>query len=200
MAHTIPKISSVAVFCGSRLGTNPAFQSAADELGTGLGQRGIHLVYGGAEIGMMGVVARAALAAGGEVTGVIPAFMEELEKPLVNVTRTIMTRTMHDRKWKMYELSDAFVIMPGGMGTFDETFEVITWRQLMRHDSPIIICNVGNWANNLIALIKSAIAQGFATPTVLDFIRVADSVPEVLALLETLSKGSVVTEAHGALA
>lgn len=189
------RIRNVAVFCGSRLGANPAHQSAAHELGTGLGQRGIHLVYGGAEIGFQGVVARAALAAGGEVTGVIPAFLEELEKPLATVTRTIITRDMHDRKWRMYELADAFVILPGGMGTFDETFEVITWRQLMRHDAPIIICNIGGWAVHLIGLIDNAIEQGFASPSARDGLYVADTVSWTLQLLESLSRGRILAEA-----
>lgn len=192
-------IAAVCVFCGSRNGADPSHREAAHTLGTGLGQMGIHLVYGGAEIGMMGTVARAALAAGGEVTGVIPRFMEELEKPLATVTRSIKTRNMHDRKWTMYELADAFIIMPGGMGTFDETFEVITWRQLMRHNSPIVICNVGGWAKHLVGLIENAIAQEFAAPNVMDFIHVTNSVEEVLELMRTLPKGGIVADELGAL-
>ncbi len=142
----MPAIHSLAVFCGSRVGAGPAYAEAGRALGRGLARAGIRLVYGGGRIGIMGVVADAVLQAGGNVLGVIPDFLTRIEVAHQAVSEMIVTDSMHARKLRLYEEADAFLTMPGGLGTFDETFEVITWRQLGLHDKPILLCNVAGWA------------------------------------------------------
>jgi uncharacterized protein (TIGR00730 family) len=182
-------IHSLAVFCGSRLGVDPAYGEAGRVLGRGLGQSGIRLVFGGGRIGIMGIVADAVLATGGKVLGVIPEFLTHWEVAHENVTQMIVTDSMHTRKRILYEESDAFLIMPGGLGTFDEAFEIITWRQLRLHDKPILLCNVAGWAEPLVATIDHAITHGFADPACRGLFEVIDSVPAVLERLKTLPAG-----------
>ena len=184
-------IRSLAVFCGSRVGINPAYAAAGRALGLGLAQAGVRLVYGGGRIGIMGVVADAVLEAGGEVLGVIPRFLMELEVAHGGATEMVVTDTMHTRKLRLYQESDAFLVMPGGLGTFDEAFEIITWRQLRLHDKPIILCNVAGWAEPLVATIDHAIAQGFADPACRRLFEVVEGVPDVLERLKTLPAGAV---------
>jgi uncharacterized protein (TIGR00730 family) len=183
-------IHSLAVFCGSRVGVNPAYAEAGRALGLGLGQRGIRLVFGGGRIGIMGVVADAVLAAGGTVLGVIPEFLTKSEIAHANVTEMVVTDSMHARKRRLYEESDAFLIMPGGLGTFDEAFEIITWRQLRLHDKPILLCNVAGSVAPLVATIDHAIEQGFAAPASRDLFEVIEGVPAVLERLRTLPPGN----------
>ena len=182
-------IHSLAVFCGSRVGSNPAYAAAGRILGRGLGQAGIRLVFGGGRIGIMGVVADAVLEAGGTVLGVIPEFLTQWEVAHTAVTEMVITDSMHTRKRRLYEESDAFLIMPGGLGTFDEAFEIITWRQLRLHDKPILLCNVEGWAEPLVATIDHAIAHGFADPACRRLFEVIDGVPAVLERLESLPAG-----------
>jgi hypothetical protein len=182
-------IHSLAVFCGSRVGINPAYAAAGRTLGRGLGQAGIRLVFGGGRIGIMGVVADAVLETGGTVLGVIPEFLTQWEVAHTAVTEMVITDSMHTRKRRLYEESDAFLIMPGGLGTFDEAFEIITWRQLRLHDKPILLCNVEGWAEPLVATIDHAIAQGFADPACRRLFEVIDGVPAVLERLQTLPPG-----------
>ena len=183
-------ISSLAVFCGSRVGTNPAYAESARVLGSGLARAGIRLVFGGGRIGILGVVADAVLAGGGDVLGVIPEFLTKWEVAHDRVTELVVTDSMHTRKQRMYEESDAFLIMPGGLGTFDEALEIITWRQLRLHDKPIFLCNVAGWAGPLIATIEHAIAQGFASPASLDLFEVIDGVPALLDRLRLVPAGA----------
>ena len=183
-------IRSLAVFCGSRVGVNPAYASAGRALGQGLGHAGIRLVYGGGRIGIMGVVADAVLAAGGTVLGVIPEFLTQLEVAHERATVMVVTDTMHTRKLRLYEESDAFLIMPGGLGTFDEAFEIITWRQLKLHDKPIMLCNVEGWAEPLVGTIDHAIREGFADPACRGLFEVIESVPAVLERMKTLPAGA----------
>jgi uncharacterized protein (TIGR00730 family) len=178
------------VFCGSRVGINPVYACAGQALGQGLGRAGIRLVYGGAQIGIMGIVADAVLEAGGSVLGVIPKFLTQSEVAHDRVTEMVVADTMHSRKRRLYEESDAFLIMPGGLGTFDEAFEIITWRQLRLHDKPILLCNVAGWADPLVATIDHAIAQGFADPASRKLFEVVADVPAVLERLRTLPAGS----------
>jgi uncharacterized protein (TIGR00730 family) len=182
-------IHSLAVFCGSRVGVNPAYVEAGRALGHGLARAGIRLVYGGGRIGIMGVVADAVLEGGGSVLGVIPDFLTRLEVAHQAVNELIVTDSMHTRKLRLYEESDAFLTMPGGLGTFDETFEIITWRQLGLHDKPILLCDVAGWAGPIVATIDHAIAQGFAAPSCRNLFEVLDSVPAVLERLRTLPAG-----------
>ena len=128
------EIRSVAVFCGSSLGTDKVFATEARELGEGLARAGLRLVFGGGHVGLMGVVADAVLAAGGEVTGVIPDFLQRREVAHDGLTELIVTDTMHERKRIMFDLADAFVVFAGGLGTLDETIENLSWRQLQLHD------------------------------------------------------------------
>jgi uncharacterized protein (TIGR00730 family) len=182
-------IHSLAVFCGSRVGVNPAYAEAGRLLGQGLACAGIRLVYGGGRIGIMGVVADAVLEGGGTVLGVIPEFLTQMEVAHGGVNEMVVTDSMHTRKLRLYEESDAFLIMPGGLGTFDEAFEIITWRQLRLHDKPILLCDVEGWARPLVALINHAIAQGFAAPACRNLFEVIDGVPAVLDRLKSLPAG-----------
>jgi len=176
-------IRSVAVFCGSRLGADPAHRLAAVALGAGLAAAGLRLVYGGGNVGLMGAVADGALGGGGEVLGIIPEFLQRREVAHDGVQRMILTDSMHDRKRQMFEASDAFVTMPGGLGTFDETIEITTWRQLGLHDKPILVCDVGGWAQPYLALLEAAVRQGFADPATAALYEVLPDVPAVLRRL-----------------
>jgi hypothetical protein len=183
-------IQSLAVFCGSRVGVNPAYADAGRALGRGMGKAGIRLVFGGGRIGIMGIVADAVLQAGGSVLGVIPEFLTQWEVAHEGVSQMVVTDSMHTRKRRLYEESDAFLIMPGGLGTFDEAFEIITWRQLRLHDKPILLCNVAGSVAPLVATIDHAIEQGFADPGARKLFEVIEGVPAVLARLQTLPTGA----------
>jgi uncharacterized protein (TIGR00730 family) len=187
---TMTKIHSLAVFCGSRVGVDPVYAAAGRTLGAGLARMGVRLVYGGGRIGIMGVVADAVLTGGGTVLGVIPRFLTEMEVAHAGATEMVVTESMHVRKARLYEEADAFLVMPGGLGTFDETFEVITWKQLGLHDKPILIANIDGWAVPLLGLIEHAIERGFAAPKSRTFYEVARSAEAVLDRLETLEPGA----------
>ena len=182
----MPHIRSVAVFCGASLGISPVFRAAAEDLGRGIAQAGWRLVYGGGQLGLMGVVAAAAREAGGKVTGIIPEFLQRREVVKDDVTELLVTDSMHSRKRAMFERADAFVTLPGGLGTLDETVEIITWRQLNLHDKPILICDVMGSSAPLVAAIETAIALGFARPEVRHLFDVHEGVPLVLARLAAL--------------
>jgi uncharacterized protein (TIGR00730 family) len=176
-------IRSVAVFCGSRSGADPAHEAAAQALGTALAEAGLALVYGGGGVGLMGIVAEATIAAGGRVHGVIPEFLTRLERPSPAVAELEVTTSMHSRKTRMYELSDAFIALSGGLGTIDELVETITWRQLGLHAKPIIILDIAGWAQPFLALVEHLIAAGFVAPEGRGWFQVAPDVPAAMALL-----------------
>jgi hypothetical protein len=176
-------IRSVAVFCGSRPGANPAHAEAARALGAGLAGAGITLVYGGGGIGLMAIAAQAALTAGGRVRGVIPDFLMRAEKALPGLEELEVTPSMHARKTRMFEISDAFIALSGGLGTLDETVEILTWRQLGLHDKPVILLDIAGWAQPLLALVDALIAQGFVAEAHRRLFQVAPDVPAALALL-----------------
>lgn len=157
------KLTSVCVYCGSRPGENPAYEAAAQTLGKALAESGIRLVYGGGSIGLMGTVARACLDAGGQVTGIIPRFLEEREVMLRRVEDLIITDDMHERKRRMFEEADAFVALPGGIGTLEEVVEMITWAQLGRHKKPVLLADIGGFWGPLTQLLDHMIGQGFIT-------------------------------------
>lgn len=182
-------IRSVAVFCGSSPGVSPDFRTAAAALGRGLAQSGLRLVFGGGRVGLMGALADAAVEAGGRVIGVIPEFLTRLEVAHEGVSELVVTDSMHSRKQRMYELSDAFVVLPGGLGTLDEALEVITWRQLHLHDKPILLCDVAGSAAPLVATIEAAIADGFATPEMRGLFELTDGVEATLHALGALVPG-----------
>ncbi|MBE7211602.1 MAG: TIGR00730 family Rossman fold protein [Gluconacetobacter diazotrophicus] len=153
---------AVAVFCGSRFGRDPRFRDAAAAMGLGLARLGMGLVYGGGDVGLMGTVADAALDAGGRVSGVIPDFLRRREVMHRGVTDLVVTGSMHERKQLMFARADAYAVLPGGLGTFDEFFEIVTWKQLGLHDKPILLVDVGGWGEAVAAVIARAVEQGFA--------------------------------------
>ncbi len=177
---------SVTVFCGSSSGQNPAYAQAATALGQGLAAHGIDLAFGGGNVGLMGLTAAAALAGGAHVTGVIPDFLRAREVEFPGLSELIVTDSMHTRKRRLFALADAFVVMPGGLGTCDETFEILTWKQLGQHTKPIILVDILGWAQPLIALIEAGIAHGFARPGVRELFEVQSSVADTLARLVQL--------------
>jgi len=183
----MPDIRSVAVFCGSRNGVSPAYHAAAVALGEGLARAGMRLIYGGGRIGLMGAMADAAIGAGGTVVGVIPDFLQRWEVAHSGCTELIVTDSMHTRKRRMFEMSDAFVSFPGGLGTFDETFEILTWRQLRLHDKPILICDIEGSAAALLGLIEGSIADGFAPGDARDLYETVVGVPALLGRLGDLA-------------
>lgn len=176
-------IRSVCVFCGSAVGNDPGPKTAAARLGTMLARAGVELVFGGGRAGLMGALADAALAAGGEVVGVIPRHLVERERGHPDVARLEMVDSMHARKQRMFELADGFAVLPGGVGTLDETFEIITWKQLGMHDKPIVIVNDGGYWSGLDALIGHMERNGFIGRDVRGLYRVVDTVDEVLDAL-----------------
>jgi uncharacterized protein (TIGR00730 family) len=185
-------IHSVAVFCGSNSGVDPAFAAGARALGHGLAACGMRLVYGGGRVGLMGAVADAALEAGGAVLGVIPEFLARREVAHSGVVDLVTTDSMHDRKQLMFAESDAFVSMPGGLGTLDETIEIITWRQLGLHDKPILLCDIAGSARPLLAAIDAAISLGFAAAGARRLFEVADGVDALLRRLQSLPRADAV--------
>ncbi|MEM9011773.1 MAG: TIGR00730 family Rossman fold protein [Pseudomonadota bacterium] len=176
-------MKSICVFCGSRDGALAAYGADADALGRELAEQGFRLVYGAGDIGLMGRVARAAQAAGGQTFGVIPAHLLEKEVGKRDLTAFIVTETMHERKKVMFSNSDAVVALPGGPGTLDELFEVLTWRQLGLHARPIILLNTGGYWDPLIALIDHVVDQGFAAESFRAFLQVETTVAGVMTAL-----------------
>ena len=155
-------VKSVCVYCGSRSGAMPAYAAAAEALGTRLAEHGLRLVYGAGDVGLMGTVARAAQAAGGETFGVIPQHLVKRETGKTDLTTYVVTETMHERKKVMLYNADAVVVLPGGMGSLDELFEAVTWAQLGLHGKPIVILNTEGYWEPLRALISHIVDQGFA--------------------------------------
>jgi uncharacterized protein (TIGR00730 family) len=162
---------SVCVYCGSRTGLNPDFAEAAQEVGTWIGRHGGQLVYGGGRSGLMGLVADATLRAGGRVIGVIPKTLVDKECAHRDCTELHIVDTMHDRKRMMAERADVFLALPGGIGTFEELFEVWTWRQLGYHDKPIGILNTAGYFDRLLAFLESSVEQQFMGNWQMDLIR-----------------------------
>lgn len=169
------------MFCGSNPGIDPAYVLAAEETGRVLAERGIGVVYGGGSVGLMGRLAEATMAAGGEVIGVIPDFLDRVEISNRDITSLEVTGSLHERKARMAELSDAFLALPGGIGTFEEVFETMTWTQLGVHDKPVGLVDVAGFWVPAAALLDRAVADGFLAPDVRASIVVAPTVAEVLA-------------------
>lgn len=182
-----PRLSdsrSLCLFCGSRRGTLPAYREAATELGRAVAERSIRLVYGGGRVGLMGVAADAALDAGGSVVGVIPQFLIDREVGHPGLGEQIVVDTMHARKERMFRLSDAFVSLPGGLGTFDETIEIVTWRQLGHHAKPVFLLDIGGYWSSFTNLVEHAIGHGFAGPEVRGLFRTIESVDALMAAFD----------------
>src|SRR5918993_5316430 len=154
-------MKSVAIFCGSSSGTDPLYKVQATALGITLAHQRIEIIYGGAKVGLMGAVADAALSAGGKVTGVIPRFLRSKEIAHKNLTELIIVGSMHERKTKMHELCDGIIALPGGFGTLEELFEILTWAQLGLHKKPIGLLDVNGFYDNLNLLLQTMVHQGF---------------------------------------
>ena len=178
---------SICVFCGASGKVDEAYRQAASQLGTLVGAKGFDLVYGGGHVGLMGLVADAALASGSPVLGVIPKFLQDYEVGHHGLDELIVTDNMHDRKRIMYERSDAFVILPGGLGTLDETFEVLTWTQLGLSAKPVILANINGFWNPLLALVDHLVSSGFAREEDRSIIQVADNMEDIFQKIETVS-------------
>jgi hypothetical protein len=174
---------SICVYCGSGAGADPAFAEAADGLGRAMGTAGISLVYGGGNVGLMGTVARGVLAAGGHVTGIIPDFLKSRERMLDEAQETVVVPDMHTRKQMMFERADAFVALPGGIGTLEELVEQMTWSQLGRHEKPILLLSIGGFWRPLLGLLAHMREQGFIRPGLELNYLVAERVEEVIPML-----------------
>jgi uncharacterized protein (TIGR00730 family) len=180
----VPELSSVCVFCGSNGGSDPAYLAAAEAVGTGLAQRGIRIVYGGGRVGLMGALADAARAAGGEVIGVMPQQLVDREIGHTGIDDLRVVGTMHERKALMVELSDAFVALPGGIGTLEELFEVYTWAQLGIHAKPLALLDVAGYYEPLAAFLDHAVTQRFLRSETRAMLSIADSIESVLETFE----------------
>ncbi len=191
------KLEAIAVFCGSREGADPAYAQAARQLGAKMAARGIGLVFGGGRIGLMGIIADAVLKGGGHVTGVIPEFLDRMEVSHDGVSELIKVASMHARKNTMFSRADAFVILPGGLGTLDECMEIITWKQLRQHSKPIVVLDVGGYWRNLMALVDDVIDAGFAHPKARQLFTSVTSVDDVFgAITEAPEPDQIVLDSH----
>ena len=177
-------IKSICVYCGASLGKSPDYLDLAQELGRELARQGVRLVYGGGRVGLMGAVADAALAEGGEVIGVIPEHLQAAEVGHTGLTELKVVESMHVRKRLMFDLADAFVVLPGGFGTLDETFEIVTWRQLGLHDKPIVLIDRNGYWDPFMDLIDHLIASGFAKPAARQNFSVAAGIARMFDLLQ----------------
>ena len=176
----------VAVYCGSRLGNNDVYEQAARELGRALADNGMGLVYGGASISLMGAVADEVIKGGAEAVGVIPTFMLKHEIAHEQLTRLHLTDTMHTRKTVMAEYADAFITLPGGLGTLEEIMEIATWRQLYQHEKPMIILNINGFYDRMIEHLKYTTEQGFMKQQDLDRLVVCNTINEAIEMLQTV--------------
>lgn len=183
---------SVCVFCGARSGKNPAFESAADAMGQAIAAENWRLVYGAGDVGLMGVVARSAQAAGAQTFGVIPEHLMKWEVGKRDLSQFIVTENMHERKKVMFMNSDAVVVLPGGAGSLDEFFEVLTWRQLELHARPIILVNTDGYWGPLVALLHHVVDQGFAAASMLEFVTVVDTVDDAVLRLREAARAPAV--------
>jgi uncharacterized protein (TIGR00730 family) len=188
------QIKTVCVYCGSGSGSNPRFVEAATALGKVFAENGIRLVYGGGSVGLMGAVAKSVLDHGGSVTGIIPDFLIKKERMLDRPQELIITPDMHERKRLMFERSDAFVALPGGVGTLEELVEQLTWQQLGRHSKPVLLANIDNFWEPLLVLLTHMRATEFIRPTlnidVLKAERVEDILPRLRAAAAVAPAGT----------
>jgi len=181
-------MKSICIFCGAGKARNPVYNDRARELGNLIAERNIKLVYGGASVGLMGTVADGVLEKGGEVYGILPDFLFKKEVGHTGIQKLEIVDSMHIRKQKMYESSDAFIILPGGIGTLDEFFEVFTWSQLELHNKPIGLYNINNYFNKLLNFISETIAEGFFSEDILKKLNISTHGEELLDTLTDLSE------------
>jgi uncharacterized protein (TIGR00730 family) len=181
----MPSLASLCVYCGSAAGQNPRHAAAAALLGQTLARENVTLVYGGGRIGLMGILADACLSAGGKVIGIIPDFLHQREVAHPYVTELRLVDSMHERKQAMFDVSDAFAVLPGGLGTLDEAFEMLTWAQLGRHKKPMVFIDEGGYWRPFAAMVDHIVAEGFAKPRILKHFAV---VPDVASVLPEVRK------------
>jgi uncharacterized protein (TIGR00730 family) len=182
----MPRIKTLCVYCGSSTGFDPRHAETARALGRLLARENITLIYGGGRVGLMGQVADATLAAGGKVIGIIPTMLKTVEVAHAGLTELIAVDTMHARKHRMFEIADAFAVLPGGLGTLDEAFEIITWRQLGLHDKPILLIDNNRYWEPLRALLGHVVAGGFAQPETRRLVTVVENIETIPAILAGL--------------
>lgn len=175
-------LDSVCVYCSSSNAADPAFLAAAADLGRALAGAGLRLVYGGGGVGLMGACAAAAHTAGGQVLGIIPQFLVGKERPLDEV-ETIVVQSMHERKMRMFEHSDAFIVLPGGIGTLEEVVELLSWRRLGLHSKPIVFYNPGGFWDGLFAFFRASVDQRLTPPEFLDAWRAVTRIEDIVPLL-----------------
>jgi uncharacterized protein (TIGR00730 family) len=181
-------IARLCVYCGSSGAVDGEYREAATELGAGLAAAGIGLVYGGGRVGLMGLLADAALAGGGEVIGIIPSRLRDAELAHPGATELVVVESMHERKRLMAEKADAFAVLPGGIGTLDEMFEILSWKQLGLHDKPILLADIGGYWAPLCALIEHIVTKGFARPEARELLGVVPTVATLMAALEAAAE------------
>ncbi|MFA5667861.1 MAG: TIGR00730 family Rossman fold protein [Balneolaceae bacterium] len=177
--------NSICIYCGSRIPKDVSLQKLATDIGVAFATEKWNLVYGGGKIGMMGLAADAALKAGGKVTGVIPTALKRVEVAHTGLTHLYETPDMHTRKAMMERLSDAFVVLPGGFGTLDEFFEILTWRQLGFHQKPIVLINSAGYFDGLVHYVEKALSEDFIRKDNLQLFTVANTLDETLTILKT---------------
>lgn len=176
-------IRSLCVYCGSSARVDDRYKTAAASLGALIAARGLQLVYGGGRVGLMGIVADAALGAGGQVVGIIPEHIQALEVEHTGLTELHVVDSMHTRKRMMFDRSDAFIVLPGGLGTLDEAFEMLTWRQLKLHEKPVVFVDIDGFWRPFLRLVDHMVAQGFVRPENRDLYQVVETVEEVFGAI-----------------
>lgn len=185
------QISTICVYCGSSSGGDPVYAESAERLGRSMGTAGIGLVYGGGSIGLMGILARSVMEAGGRVTGIIPQFLKEREVMLETAHELFVTGDMHERKRAMFDRADAFVALPGGIGTLEELVEIMTWAQLGQHRKPVLIANINGFWDPLVALLRHMADEGFIRDGFEVNYLVADNVEEIVPMLQAAAGAPV---------
>jgi uncharacterized protein (TIGR00730 family) len=188
------KINAVCVYCGSSAGTEPAFGEAAGQFGKILAESGVRLVYGGGSVGLMGILANAVVAHGGKATGIIPDFLTQRERPRRLGQELIVTHDMHERKRTMFDRADAFVALPGGIGTLEELVEQLTWAQLGRHRKPILIANINGYWDPLLTLVAHMRERDFVPESLAVNFLVAERVEDILPILRQAARGRAEAE------
>ncbi len=183
MTNTIKEMKSIAVFCGAQNAVADHFKSMASELGRDMAAAGKQLVYGGGDCGLMGAVANGVLAGGGKAVGVFPRSLGRIEVEHKGLTTMHMVDSMHERKQIMYDHADVFVILPGGCGTLDEMFEVITWHQIKIHEKPVVIYNYHGYWDHLVALLEHMVSMKFARPETRSFYTIVNTKDELYEML-----------------
>jgi uncharacterized protein (TIGR00730 family) len=180
---------SICVYCGSAADVAQPYKDAAVSLGRLAGEQGVEIVYGGGRVGLMGLVADAALAAGGRVTGIIPRHIVEMEVAHRTLTELVVVETMHQRKQIMADRADAFAILPGGLGTLDEAFEILTWKQLGLHVKPIVVVNIAGYWDPLLALVRHGVGVGFIRPRHAELFTAVTEIETLLPAIRAAMRG-----------